>query len=46
MRSISLMGSSGSIGTQALDVIRSEPQRFRVHALATHHSADVLPLPR
>ena len=42
MRSISVMGSSGSIGTQALDVIRSEPQRFRVHALATHHSADVL----
>src|SRR5215469_659969 len=36
------MGSSGSIGTQALDVIRSEPQRFRVRALATHHSADVL----
>ena len=42
MRSVSLMGSSGSVGTQALDVIRSEPQRFRVHALATHHSADVL----
>jgi 1-deoxy-D-xylulose-5-phosphate reductoisomerase len=42
MRSVSLMGSSGSIGTQALDVIRCEPQRFRVHALATHRSADAL----
>jgi 1-deoxy-D-xylulose-5-phosphate reductoisomerase len=42
MRSVSLMGSSGSIGTQALDVIRSEPQRFRVHALAAHRSADLL----
>jgi 1-deoxy-D-xylulose-5-phosphate reductoisomerase len=42
MRSVSLMGSSGSIGTQALDVIRAEPQRFRVHALAAHRSADVL----
>jgi len=42
MRSVSLMGSSGSVGTQALDVIRAEPQRFRVHALAVHRSADVL----
>jgi 1-deoxy-D-xylulose-5-phosphate reductoisomerase len=42
MRSVSLMGSSGSIGTQALDVIRSEHARFRVHALAVRRSADVL----
>jgi len=42
MRSVSLMGSSGSIGTQALDVIRAEPQRFRIHALAAHRAADVL----
>ena len=42
MRSVSLMGSSGSVGTQALDVIRAEPGRFRVHALAAHRSADVL----
>jgi 1-deoxy-D-xylulose-5-phosphate reductoisomerase len=42
VRSVSLLGSSGSIGTQALDVIRAEPQRFRVHALAAHRSADVL----
>ncbi len=42
MRTVSLMGSSGSVGTQALDVIRSEPDRFRVHALAVHRSAEVL----
>jgi 1-deoxy-D-xylulose-5-phosphate reductoisomerase len=42
MRSVSLMGSSGSIGTQALDVIRSEHTRFRVHALAVQRSAEVL----
>ncbi len=42
MRSVSLMGSSGSIGTQALDVIRAEPDRFRVHALAAHRSAEAL----
>jgi len=38
MRAVSLMGSTGSIGTQALDVIRSEPGRFRVHALAAQRS--------
>ena len=42
MRSVSLMGSSGSIGTQALDVVRAEPDRLRVHALAAHRSADLL----
>jgi 1-deoxy-D-xylulose-5-phosphate reductoisomerase len=42
MRSVSLMGSSGSIGTQALDVIRAEPERFRIHSLAAHRSADAL----
>jgi 1-deoxy-D-xylulose-5-phosphate reductoisomerase len=42
MRSVSLIGSSGSVGTQALDVVRAEPQRFRVHALATNRSADAL----
>ena len=39
MRTVSLMGSTGSIGTQALDVMRGEPERFRVHALAAHRSA-------
>jgi len=39
MRTVSLLGSTGSIGTQALDVMRGEPERFRVHALAAHRSA-------
>jgi 1-deoxy-D-xylulose-5-phosphate reductoisomerase len=42
MRTVSLMGSTGSVGTQALDVIRREPERFRVHALAAHRSSAVL----
>ena len=33
MRTVSLMGSTGSIGTQALDVMRREPERFGVHRL-------------
>ncbi len=42
MRSVSLMGSSGSVGTQALDILRRQPERFRLHALAVHRSVDVL----
>ncbi len=33
-RSVVLLGSTGSIGTQAIDVIQREPDRFRVVALA------------
>ncbi len=39
---VSLMGSTGSIGTQALDVMRSEPERFGVYALAAQSSATEL----
>ncbi len=42
MRTVSLMGSTGSVGTQALDVIRKEPERFRVHALAAQRSVEEL----
>ncbi len=34
MRSVAILGSTGSIGTQALDVVARHPQRFRVVALA------------
>jgi len=34
MRRIVLLGSTGSIGTQAIDVIRAAPDRFTVTALA------------
>ena len=30
MRSLAILGSTGSIGTQALDVVRRNPDRFRV----------------
>ncbi len=33
-RDIVLLGSTGSVGTQALDVVRANPDRFRVVALA------------
>src|SRR3954466_6823759 len=34
MRDLVLLGSTGSIGTQAIDVVRRNPDRFRVVALA------------
>jgi 1-deoxy-D-xylulose-5-phosphate reductoisomerase len=42
MRSVSLLGSTGSIGTQAVDVLLGEPERFRVVALAAQSSTKVL----
>jgi 1-deoxy-D-xylulose-5-phosphate reductoisomerase len=36
---VAVLGSTGSIGEQALDVIRAEPGRFRVVALAAGRSA-------
>lgn len=35
-KQISILGSTGSIGRQTLDVIRSFPDRFRVRALTGH----------
>ncbi|WP_425356553.1 1-deoxy-D-xylulose-5-phosphate reductoisomerase [Xylanimonas protaetiae] len=34
MRSVTLLGSTGSIGTQAIDVVRRHRDRFRVEALS------------
>ncbi len=42
MRTVSLLGSTGSVGTQALDVIRRESERFCVHALAARRSVEEL----
>jgi 1-deoxy-D-xylulose-5-phosphate reductoisomerase len=39
---VSLVGSTGSIGTQAVDVIEGSPERFSVVALGANRSVDVL----
>jgi len=39
-RRIAVLGSTGSIGRQALEVIAAFPDRFQVVALACHRSAD------
>ncbi|MDP9404595.1 MAG: 1-deoxy-D-xylulose-5-phosphate reductoisomerase [Actinomycetota bacterium] len=42
MRTVSLVGSTGSIGTQALEVVRAEPERYRVVAIGAHSSVEGL----
>lgn len=42
MRRIAILGSTGSIGTQSLDVIRRHPESFRAVALAARSSAEAL----
>jgi 1-deoxy-D-xylulose-5-phosphate reductoisomerase len=39
---VAIAGSSGSIGTQTIDVVMAEPQNYRVSALAVGSSADVV----
>ena len=39
-RRIAVLGSTGSIGRQALEVIAAFPDRFQVVALACHRAAD------
>jgi 1-deoxy-D-xylulose-5-phosphate reductoisomerase len=39
---VTLLGSTGSIGTSTLDVIRRHPGRFRLFALAANSSVDSL----
>jgi 1-deoxy-D-xylulose-5-phosphate reductoisomerase len=39
---VAIAGSTGSIGTQTLDVIGAEPDRFEVVALGAHSSVDEL----
>lgn len=41
-RRVVILGSTGSIGTQALDVIAANPERFRVVGMTAGSSADLL----
>lgn len=41
-RSVAVLGSTGSIGTQTLEIVRAEPDRYRVAALGAASSVDLL----
>lgn len=42
MKQIAILGSTGSIGTQTLDVVRQHPEAFSVYALTAYRSLDLL----
>jgi len=41
-KSIAILGSTGSIGTQALEVIKSHPDHFQVEVLTAQNNVDLL----
>lgn len=44
MRKVLVLGSTGSIGTQALEVIAANPERFELVGLSAHSNRDLLAL--
>ena len=42
MKKIAILGSTGSIGTQTLDVIRSNSDKLKVHSLVAYSNVDKL----
>ena len=42
MKNIAILGSTGSIGTQTLDVVRQHPERFSVFMISANNSAELL----
>ena len=42
MKKVALLGSTGSIGTQALEVISEQKEYFQVEVLTAHSNADLL----
>ena len=42
IKRVALLGSTGSIGTQTLDVIRQHPENFSVEVLTAQNNADLL----
>ena len=41
-RRVAILGSTGSIGTQAIEVVQEQPQHFEVELLAAHNNAELL----
>lgn len=42
MKTISILGSTGSVGTQTLDLILAQPERYQVRALVAGRNAQLL----
>ncbi len=42
IKNISILGSTGSVGTQALEVVRANPNLYRIDALTAQNNAELL----
>jgi 1-deoxy-D-xylulose-5-phosphate reductoisomerase len=42
VKTLTILGSTGSIGVSTLDVVKRNPERYRIHALAAGQNADLL----
>jgi 1-deoxy-D-xylulose-5-phosphate reductoisomerase len=42
IKNISILGSTGSVGTQALEVIQANPERYRIVALTAQYNDELL----
>ena len=42
MKNIAILGSTGSIGTQALDVVRANKDKFKVEVLSAYSNIELL----
>ena len=42
MKTLSILGSTGSIGTQTIDVIQRMPDEFQVKYLSAHRNTNLL----
>ena len=42
MKNIGILGSTGSVGTQTLDIVRMHPDKFNVVFLSAHSNFDKL----
>ena len=42
VKNLCILGSTGSIGTQTLDIVRAYPERYSVYAICANRSVDKL----
>ena len=42
VRSVSILGSTGSVGCNTVDLLRRDPESFRVEALTANHNVGLL----
>lgn len=42
MKRLTVLGSTGSIGTQTLDIVRENPDQLQIYALAAHSQVDAM----